>query len=264
MKPAPHRVLRLTSPNTAGEDVRALQAGLNDRLRARNLSPISRDGEYGPATAAAVRQVGWLLGLQDSTLDKGATKGTQRVIRNPNLRNPRQRLLAARRKRTAGVGPDAALAWAKSKLGVKEHPAGSNTGPQISTWQKAAGMGPGPWCGAFAKASADHGGARVTPEARYTPWIEKHAKARTGGYEGWVLPSDSLAKPGDHVVFDWNPGTGADHVGVLESVNRTARTVTCIEGNTSNGGSQDNGGAVLRKTRPFSQVRGVARVRWPK
>jgi peptidoglycan hydrolase-like protein with peptidoglycan-binding domain len=261
----PHRLLRLTSPLTRGPDVFALQAALNKRLRARDLSPVDVDGEYGPATAAAVERVGYLLGLLKGTLARGGTVGVQRIIRNPRVRTPGQRARAAHRKSKQGEpGPTAALAFARSKIGVKEHPAGSNTGPQIRDWQKAAGMGPGPWCGAFVKASADAGGARVTPEARYTPWIEKHAKAKTGGYEGWCLPGDDLAKPGDHVVFDWQPGTGADHTGVLESVDRQARTVTCIEGNTSGSGSQDNGGAVLRKTRPFSQVRGVARVRWPK
>jgi hypothetical protein len=268
MQSPPKRRLRLTSPHTRGEDVRRLQVALNDRRRARGLSRITVDGEYGPATAAAMRETARALGAAEATIAKGATVGIQRIVRNPKLRTPVQLARAAARKRAAARadrGPDAALRWARSKIGVKEHPADSNTGPLIADWQKAAGMGPGPWCGAFAKASADHGGADVTPEARYTPSIVAHAHARTGGYEGWCSPADRLAKPGDHVLFDWQPGTGADHVGVLESVDRQARTVTCIEGNTSSttSGSQDNGGMVARRTRSFDVVLGVARVRWP-
>ena len=262
MQHPPRRRLRLTSPLTRGEDVRRLQVAVNDRRRGRGLGRISTDSQYGPQTAHAVRDAAWALGALESTLAKGAAVGTQRIIRNPKLRTPAQ-LLRARQRRQTQHGPEAALRWAASKIGVKEQPPGSNTGPEIRDWQKAAGMGAGPWCGAYAKASAAAGGAHVTPEARYVPWIERHARSRTGGYKGWTGPGDDLVKAGDHVCFDWTGDGTGDHVGVLESVNRSARTVTCIEGNTSSAGSQDNGGAVLRKTRSFSVVRGVARVRWP-
>lgn len=71
----------------------------------------------------------------------------------------------------------------------------------------------------------------------------------------------SQAKPGDVVLFDWNPsaGDGADHVGIVESNHGTY--LTTIEGNTSSGnsGSQSNGGGVWRRTRAYSTVYAIYR-----
>jgi peptidoglycan hydrolase-like protein with peptidoglycan-binding domain len=263
---SPVRRLRLTSPLTHGADVSALQRSINNRRAARDLPPIDVDGQYGPATAAAMRDTAFMLGLLTSSIDKGATPGIQRIIAHPSLRTPAQKARAASRKKRLGSGPQAALAWARTQIGQKEHPANSNTSPVIAVWQKACGMGPGPWCGAFAIAVALRGGAHITADTKYTPSIRGHAQAQTGGYRGWLTSSAfESARPGDHVVFDWNPGTGADHVGTLVSIDLVNKTVTCIEGNTSssNAGSQDNGGTVAERTRPWSMVQGIAQVRWP-
>lgn len=71
----------------------------------------------------------------------------------------------------------------------------------------------------------------------------------------------SQAKPGDVVLFDWNPsaGDGADHVGIVES--NHGSYLTTIEGNTSSGssGSQSNGGGVWRRTRAYSTVYAIYR-----
>lgn len=268
MAAKPYRTLRLTSPHTTGADVLALQTALNQRLRARSLPPISRDGEYGPATAAAVRTAGYLLGLLTSTLEHGATKGVQRIIRNPKLRTPTQRARAAFRKRKAeqraSTGPDAALAWERSKIGVKEHPAGSNSGPEITGWLKDVGCGAAPWCGAFQYAGVKAGGGQLTERARYTPWIVADAKTKTGGFEGWCSIHDPLAKPGDLILFDWNGDGVADHVGMIEAIAPGVSTVRTIEGNTGIG-NDSNGGQVMRRERVMDRtVLGVARVRWPK
>lgn len=270
MQHPPKRRLRLTSPHTRGEDVRRLQIALNARRRARHLATIEVDGEYGPTTAAAVRDTALALGVLESTLRNGCTVGIQRIVRNPKLRTPAQLARAAARRRAAKKalkqGPDAALAWARTKLGIKEQPPGSNTGPQIRDWQKAAGMGPGPWCGAFAKACADAGGADITPEARYTPWLIGHAKAGTGGYEGWCDISNDLAKPGDHVLFNFDGRPGPEHVGVLVRVEKGSGKVVTIDGNSAEPGkgSQADGGMVVEVARSVSLVIGVALVRWPR
>lgn len=71
----------------------------------------------------------------------------------------------------------------------------------------------------------------------------------------------SQARPGDIVLFDWNPsaGDGADHVGIVES--NHGSYLTTIEGNTSSGtsGSQSNGGGVWRRTRAYSTVYAIYR-----
>ena len=73
--------------------------------------------------------------------------------------------------------------------------------------------------------------------------------------------STSQAKPGDVVLFDWDPagGNGADHAGIVES--NHGSYLTTIEGNTSSGssGSQSNGGGVWRRTRAYSTVYAIYR-----
>lgn len=76
--------------------------------------------------------------------------------------------------------------------------------------------------------------------------------------------SKGSARPGDVLVFDWNPNTAAtNHVGILEK-RLSSGNIQTIEGNTSvsNAGSQSNGGRVARRTRRWSQVKYVIRPRW--
>lgn len=67
-------------------------------------------------------------------------------------------------------------------------------------------------------------------------------------------------KRGAIVLYDWNPrtGDGADHIGIVESV--FSGGIIAIEGNTSENGSQSNGGKVLRKTRYNSDIMGYVYV----
>lgn len=74
------------------------------------------------------------------------------------------------------------------------------------------------------------------------------------------LISPQAAKPGDLVFFDWEPGTGIDHVGLCE-LNLGERGLQCIEGNTSGtwAGSQSHGGGVYRRVRNWTYIHSVAR-----
>lgn len=85
--------------------------------------------------------------------------------------------------------------------------------------------------------------------------------------EAWFKANHHLvdaahAEPGDVAFFHF-PGEDnvANHTGIVESINVKARTITCIEGNTSNSdhGSQSNGGGVYRKTRPWTVVRSIGK-----
>lgn len=159
----------------------------------------------------------------------------------------------------------AALEWAKRQVGTKEQPAESNKGPKITQWEVDSGYpwvanaAKGvPWCQCFANAAAKQGDATPIPDG-YTPNFLA-GKYRQQGYRPIRLAD---AGPGDFVYFKW-PGVSndiCDHVGVLEFA--SAGTVTCIEGNTSINGSQNNGGAVLERTRSRSLVAGAVRVPYP-
>ncbi len=77
---------------------------------------------------------------------------------------------------------------------------------------------------------------------------------------GCFVPYTQMSQPGDLVLFDFK-GTHKwrDHVGIV--VAQTGDTLSTIEGNTSVT-SDDNGGAVMRRTRYISQVTGFVRPKW--
>lgn len=143
------------------------------------------------------------------------------------------------------------LRVARGEIGVTESPAGSNR----QKYGAAYGMNGVPWCVIFcwwcfreAGASAlFYGGGKTASCSQYIAWAKKAGQWITGDY-----------KPGDLVFFDFNPkaGDGVDHIGIVESWD--GRTLVTIEGNTSMT-SQDNGGAVMRRTDHGAYAVGAAR-----
>lgn len=80
----------------------------------------------------------------------------------------------------------------------------------------------------------------------YCPWIV--TAIRNAGR----AVSAANAQPGDVVLFDWEGDGTSDHVGFVESNDPYARTLTCIEGNTT--GSDGRSGSVARRIRAYSNV----------
>lgn len=107
------------------------------------------------------------------------------------------------------------------------------------------------WC--FREAGASnlfYGGGKTASCTTLMKW----AKANNL----WVTKD---FKPGDVILYDFDKDPiWSEHVGICESATKTS--VTCIEGNTSGSGSQDNGGEVLRKTRSISLVLGAFRPKY--
>ena len=261
MSEVAQRTLHLSSPLETGPDVRALQAALNARMKARHEGQIDADGQYGPATAGAVRQVGWDLGALPETLEQGCPAGLAQMIIDPDKRTPEQ-LARAKTRAETPHGPAAAIAWARTQIGTEEHPAGSNRGPKIDDWQQGVGMIGQPWCGAFAHAALEHGGLKTAPDIRYCPSTEAHAKQGTGGFASWHPVAN--AQEGDLVLYDFvnHPPSFPEHVGVVVALQSDG--LHTIEGNTTSGaaGNQANGGGVFARVRPTQFVVGVARPRW--
>ena len=81
----------------------------------------------------------------------------------------------------------------------------------------------------------------------YCPWMLNAARAA-----GDLVP-DAQAAPGDVVYFDWDGDGVTDHVGIVEL--NCGWYLQTVEGNTDDG-------QVLRRTRDFSAVVGVARPTW--
>jgi hypothetical protein len=151
---------------------------------------------------------------------------------------------------------DRIVAIARSQAGVTENPPGSNR-VLYSTWYGLRG----PWCAMFCAwvyVQAGVGDLRtiLTPQAAWVPGLLAAARQR-----GWVAPPDR-ALPGDLAVFDFpgragRPDGVMDHVGIVAAAPTGDGRLVCVEGNTSDGGSQSNGGAVLVKRRQTAHVPAV-------
>lgn len=247
------RNLRLTSPYTKGDDVKALQRAVG----------VTVDGEYGPVTEHAVKRHAWLLGIGPHHIEGVVKPWVQKLILQPKGRNTTQIARGNKRRKALKSKKGAiehTLDWCRQQVGTTESPANSNRGPKVSTWERDFHMDGQPWCGAFVGYALRHVGGITVPDGTvYTPNIVSYAKTRQGGFASWE--SWTNRKPGDLILFKW-PGVSravCDHVGILDTDG--AHT---IEGNTSSGnaGSQNNGGGVYRRDRGGVAVVGCARLRW--
>ncbi len=129
-----------------------------------------------------------------------------------------------------------ALDIARRELGSTESPAGSNR----TKYGKWLGLDGQPWCMSFVQWCFDQAGAplpcRTGSCSALLRWYRANQPER-------VVPDPM---PGDIVIYRFG------HTGIVESA--SGSDVTAIEGNTSpgQGGSQDNGGGVFRRTRKRS------------
>lgn len=160
----------------------------------------------------------------------------------------------------------AATARALTQVGVTEHPAGSNDGPQIKIYRDsvAKGLRPGPWC-------------MYLVHWAFSPWVQLGGWGSVELFEQWARAQGELVlrpRRGDICCYDWNSDNWADHVGLVTRVLALrwrgkvfVGWVKTVEGNTSPDmrGSQSNGGRVCIKRRwiktaKFVRVPGDVRV----
>jgi hypothetical protein len=236
------RDLHVTSPMMTGADV----ADVQRRLAACGYQIGALDGNYGPATAAAIRALQKDHGL---TVD--------------GVVGPRTR--AALEAAVGGAQPQpsqpgvAALAEAIKHIGVKEHPPQSNQTP-FGVWFGVDGVA---WCNIFVSYCFAKGGdyiicnnftgagIREGKGCTYVPTTEAWLRA-TGMWLGRVPPL-----PGDIAIYNWD-GNEADHIGIVSRYLGND-DFEAIEGNTAIGSDSD-GGEVMRRVRNLKQVNGFGRV----
>ena len=145
---------------------------------------------------------------------------------------------------------DHVLDTARAEIGTTEYPAGSNR----TKYGRAYGMDGVPWCMIFvwwcfnAAGAGElfYDGGKTASCNQYVTWAKRAGQ--------WITED---FRAGDIIFLDFDKYPDADHVGIVEST--TLEYVVTIEGNTSANGSQDNGGAVMRKVRRYSDVYGAAR-----
>ncbi|WP_431911708.1 peptidoglycan-binding protein [Nonomuraea jabiensis] len=158
-----------------------------------------------------------------------------------------------------------AIAEAKSDLGMRENPAGSNVTPITKEFGKIPGYPHGgygyPWCAASTSVWLRAAGLRPNTDYPHT--------ASTIAQYNWAKSKNrwyKTVKAGDLVLYSSNGGSsGIYHVELVEKV--SASSITTIGGNTSGSdehGIQGNGDGCYRKTisRGNSRIYGYVRPRY--
>ncbi len=140
---------------------------------------------------------------------------------------------------------------ARRELGNTEKPAGSNR----TKYGKWFGLDGYAWCMMFVMWVFAQAGALGLLLKRTASCGDLMRSAKSAGC--WVTKD---YRPGDVVIYVFPGGAAMNHTGNIESV--TASGVVAIEGNTSQAGSQSNGGQVCRKGRKYNVIVGAVRPRF--
>lgn len=142
---------------------------------------------------------------------------------------------------------------AAAEVGVTESPANSNR-VKYNDWyygRQVRGAAY-PWCAAFVSwVLAQAGAGALAARSASCPAIKSDAQRRGIYHSG----AAGIA-PGDLVLYQFDRDADPDHIGIVESV--SGSSITAIEGNTSLT-SNDNGGAVMRRTRSKGLIMGYVR-----
>ncbi len=236
--------MRITSPMMRGPDV----LGVQTQLDALGYPPGELDGEYGPATAGAMRGFQRDHGLAVDGIVGPLTRAALEV--------------AVKSQTQQVSSPQGLLALAESikHIGTQESPPGSNRQP-FGVWFGVDGV---PWCNIFvsycfsigagytlAAGFAGKGDGVYPKGCAYVPTTEAWLRAK-GMWIARVAPL-----PGDIAIYNWNGGE-PDHIGIVERYLGDGR-FQAIEGNTSVS-DKSNGGEVQRAIRHLTQVDGFGRV----
>lgn len=142
------------------------------------------------------------------------------------------------------------LRVARAELGYTETPANSNQ-TKYGAWYGLNGQ---PWCMMFLQWIFHQAGVSDLLPTKTASCGTMMRAAQSAGL--WVTGS---YQPGDLVIYDFPGGAATDHCGIVETVN--GNTITAIEGNTAVG-NDSNGGEVMRRSRPLSQVVGAVRPKY--
>lgn len=144
------------------------------------------------------------------------------------------------------------LTIARKQLDICENPPSSNN-VRYNTWYYGREvMGSAyPWCMVFVQWVFAQAGVKLPVRTASCGALMNAAKAAGC----WVTAG---FKPGDVVIYDFPGGAATDHCGIVET-ELPDYGVQAVEGNTSQSGSQSNGGMVCRKNRPGKYIVGAVR-----
>jgi hypothetical protein len=141
-----------------------------------------------------------------------------------------------------------AIDWFSKWVGTTEQPSNSNQ----TRFGEHYGMNGVPWCAEFIWDGLAHHLEVEHVKSAYCPTVADWYRQKGRGFK-----NDSRARKGDLVFFDFpDSDPRIQHIGIVVENDPASGTLQTIEGNTSSGtgGSQDNGGGVFKKARPYSQA----------
>jgi hypothetical protein len=150
---------------------------------------------------------------------------------------------------------------ARTQIGVREAPPGSNRGPEVDLYLRTVGLDPSggcfPWCAAFVYWCFAHAAAALgarNPVVRTAGVLDHWNRAGQLGVrrlrQAPVLSRPALVRPG--MVFIIRTRAGLGHTGIVEAADLGA--LATIEGNTNEGGSREGIGVFRRHTRSVADV----------
>jgi TP901 family phage tail tape measure protein len=146
---------------------------------------------------------------------------------------------AQAKAKTKGLSAASIEKWAESMVGHFPESSGPNSGPELDKLQAEFHTRAAAWCAEFATTAAMMGGANKAVRTASVATIREWAEKGTHGYSKGVSNTPHV---GSLMMF------GDSHVGFVSGVDKSAGTVTTIEGNTDVGN-----GAVRRMTHKISE-----------
>lgn len=138
---------------------------------------------------------------------------------------------------------------ARKEIGYTENPPDSN----MTKYGKWIGLNGYAWCVSFCQWCCAQANVHLPIKTGSCGALMNAAKQANM----WI--ATTFYMPGDIVIFDFtNNKRTTQHCGIVEEKIPNYGVQT-IEGNTSDSGSQDNGGMVCRKKRPYRHIIGAVR-----
>lgn len=250
--PYPGRIVK------RGERDEDLVRAVQHRLNEVGVGPIDEDGDFGSQTEGAVKlfqarftdadDQPLIIDGEIGPLTWASLFGTQTVP---------QTIEGATELATR------VLQIARREIGVLEQPLGTNRGPRVDEYIRAAGLNPAAgsfaWCVCFIffcykEAAAALG--RPNPMIRTAGVLDLWNKA---GQQGAPRVTNlkaknnpSLVRPGQIFVIDTPPAGGGGHAGLVEQV--IGGKLVTIEGNTNDSGGREGIGVFRRTQRKIINI----------
>ena len=221
---------------------------IQERLNALGLGPLIEDGDFGENTEQAVMLFqARFTDLEGESLEVdgkigsktwGALFGRGSVPIEP-VRADGGTTLGQR-----------AIEVARTQIGVREQPPGSNRGPEVDEYVRSVGLSPTgafPWCAAFIywvyeQATKELGLSNPVPKTAGVLRLWNKAQGMATVIEANTA-QPNLIEPG--MVFCMDFGNGKGHTGLVARVE--GDQVLTIEGNTNLGGSREGIGVFSRR-----------------